>query len=225
MNYVIISGYHRSGKDSEAFAPIWERQIERHLSPLHVYIVETNAGPFPVRSLGITAIPTGNNAGHIGDIIHGRKPPGFCGWSASLIAGAMIAYNACADALYIEQDCLFWGPMDVWLYEQMGHGGQMIFGPKMNSHPWMACSQSVVLIRRNFIPEFVARYLAMGNEGGLHDLPETRFETLRYHTPDKIKTYSWHSDRERPIQWEQEVASYQKLTPEELEEAKRRGLL
>jgi hypothetical protein len=225
MNYVIISGYHRNGKDSEAFASMWLNQINKHASPLHIYIIETSAGQFPIRRGGITAIPTGANCGHIGDIIHGRKPPGFCGWSASLIAGALLAYNAEADALFLEQDVIFWGPMDRWLYDQLGSDGQMIFGPKMKSSPFMACSQSVVLIRRNFIPEFVSRYLAMGNEGGLHDLPETRFETLRYHTPDKIKTYSWHSDRERPIQWEQEVASYQKLTPEEMDEAKRRGLL
>jgi hypothetical protein len=226
MNYVIITGYHRKDRSTDDFALLWWDCVMSHASPKpkHIYVIETDAGPMPVYSPHLSHIQTYHNPGHIGQLISGEKPPGFCGWSAGLLAGMLVAYHAGADALYLEEDVLFWGPLVKRLYEEMGDG-QMIFGPKMQSSPFMECGQSVVLIRHAFIPHFVSRYLAFGNEGGVHDLPETRFARIRDSMPQAVRAYSFHGDRERPIRWEQEVGAYQKFSEEELREAGRRGIL
>jgi len=231
MKYLLGSGYYRpenSGYD--LFKYNWaENTAKAAPAPNMVVIIcagheapETVGAFHPIQALELRM---GQNLGHVGDLLNGSKAYEFCGWSASVLALALLAYNAELDLLYKESDALAFGPWVERMYADMGDG-DMVFGRKMNSPPYMACSQSLFLIRHRFLPAFVASYIAMGKDGDPHNLPETKFAKLEEIIgTDRIKRLSFGVDRERPIPWDDEVFFAQKWTDEELNEAKRRELI
>lgn len=226
MNYVIISGYHRTGKDSDSFAALWWSNLKRYANPApkHTYIIETNGGPFPIRSMDITTIPTFHNLGHVGMLLSGEKKYELCGWSASTIAGLMIAYNTGADAIYLESDALAFGPWVKRVYSDIGDAG-FVFGRQMKSAPWMCGAQSLFMVKHAYIPKFCSEYLRMGSEMDVANLPENKHCRMEGIDGANVRRLSFGFDRERPIQYEDEVFYAQKLSQEELHELNKRGLL
>lgn len=164
------------------------------------------------------------NLGHVGDLLNGGKPHEICGWSAAVLALAMIAYCNESDFIYKEQDCLAFGPWVEQMYADMGDAN-MVFGRKMKSAPWMPCAQSLFLIRHKFIPEFARNYIALGPENKVDNLPEHKFVKLEEASPKDYRRLSFGYDRERPITYEDRVFYAQKLTAQEFDELKRRNLL
>ena len=102
------------------------------------------------------------------------------GWSASVLALAMVAYNDEADFLYTEADCLAFGPWVAQMYTDLGDG-DIVFGGPMKSEPWMPRAQSLFLVRHKAIPLFVAKYLTMGND----------CETMLTEYPDVANPCPW----------------------------------
>lgn len=162
--------------------------------------------------------------GHVHDHLEGRKSYEFTGWSASMLALAMTAYVDCADFLYKESDCIAWGPWVKQMYADLGDG-KIIFGPKMIAEPWMACAQSLFLVRHDWIPTFVQFYLSLGKDGQIGNLGEDKFKKMKQRFPRECRELSFGVDRMRPIPWDDEVGYFQQPTDAELAEARRRNLI
>lgn len=144
----------------------------------------------------------------------------FCGWSGAIMALALIAYNNESDLVFLEADCLAFGPWIERLYAD-AEGLQMVFGrSKM-----MPCEQSLVLIKHAFIPEFVRRYIEGADERNVRDLPENRFIRLMRQTPSLIGQHSIGPGRDRPLPLTRDVWSAQKFTPQELLTLRANGLV
>lgn len=222
MNPLIITGYHETGEKDVDFAWIWHRNTTANYRG-QIYVVETKSSRFPPFD-DIIHIPTNYNLGHIGDLLNGTSRHVFCGWSASMLAGAMIAYNCGKDMVYKESDCLAFGPWMQTMYNELGSAG-LIFGRKHQSEPWMPCSQSLFLVRHSYIPTFVSRYLALGTDNDVNNLPETKFQRLEEADWDNVKRLSFGYDRERPVNFRDPVFYLQKITTSEMQELIKRGLV
>lgn len=214
MNYIVGSGYHYRSDWDRDFYDIWRANTEKYTKDY--YIISTTHGVEDRNE-----ILCNHNIGHVGDLIkEGRE--GLCGWSASVCALAMIAYNCGKDFLMKEQDTLFFGPVVERMYQDLGDRG-MVFGAKMDSAPWMACAQSTFLIRHSFILDFLRGYLFLPHDKDM--LPEDKFVKLEENSPDRYGRLSFGIDRQRPIPWDAEVWYAQQWTQAELDEAKSRGLI
>lgn len=226
MSALIGTGLYRQ---SEWFSKIWEANTDTRnqgLSRYHVVKLQVDAdwGDFNKHGFG-DIVKLSGNLGHVGDLLNSTKKYDFCGWSSSVMALAMIAYAGEADLIYKEQDCLAFGPWIDQMYADMGDG-DMVFGRKMTSAPWMECAQSLFLIRHSFIPHFVWQYLGQGKDGDLSNLPETKFSKIEgMNEPGRIRRLSFGYDRERPINFDDKVWYGQKFTPQEFEELKRRKMI
>lgn len=155
----------------------------------------------------------------------------FTGWSASVMALAMLAYLDESDFVYVESDCFPFGPWVDRMYADCGDKA-WVFGPKMTSAPWMACAQSLFMVRHKAIPDFVRMFLSNGPENSRHLIGETRFVKMaefrypsEFHPVLPAAYLSFGVDRMRPIPWDEPVMYFQQPTPAELAEAKRRNLL
>lgn len=229
MKYSLCSGYYRD----PAFAALWQRNVKRYASPKpeNVFVLSVGdiAWPNFIFANGSQLIAK-NNLGHVGELLNGKDRE-FCGWSAAIMTLAMASYANETDMIFLESDCLAFGPWVEQCYKDMGDG-DFVFGHKQESEPWMECSQSLFLVRHRFIPVFVSEYLALGDERhtdaeGKHDnLPERKFVKIetKFGT-EMVKRLSFGVDRCRPIPYDSPVFYCQRLTPEELTLLKERGLL
>lgn len=226
MNPLIITGYHERTEEDRKFARIWYYNTVQAPYNGDIYVFETKGSAFPGMGMysKIVHIPTHFNLGHVGDLLSGKEKHAFCGWSASVLAGALIAYNCGKDMIYKEGDCLAFGPWIPTLYSQLGDG-KFIFGRKHQSAPWMPCSQALFLIKHDYIPTFVERYLALGTDNDPDNLPEHKFIRLMEQHPEKVKQMTIGYDRERPICYYDEVWYGQKFTEEEMAELHRREMI
>jgi hypothetical protein len=233
MKYTLCSGFYKD----PFFACIWKNNVSKYAnpSPENLVVIEVGgrhaANHLTNQECAGSFITLSGNLGHIGALLDGSKDRDFCGWSAAVCALAMIAYTNETDLLYIESDCLAFGPWVEQIYKDMGDG-DFVFGHKQESEPFMECSQSLFLVRHRFIPTFVSEYLALGDERhkdelGLHDnLPERKFVKIEQKFGDKrVKRLSFGCDRTRPLPVDAPVFYAQKFSTEELAMLKEKGLL
>lgn len=229
MNYLLGSGYYHSPHVPDSFRRIWYDSIGKYCDPRPTKrFVIAVGNSFPTwdeqNPTSAETLHLYGNLGHVGALLSGEKKHSFCGWSGAFCALALIAYNAELDFLFLEQDCLAFGPWVKRTYEDMDDG-DMVFGRKMVSAPYMPCAQSLVLVRHSFIPEMVSAYLAMGTDNDINNLPETKFLRLEEKFGNRIRRLSFGCDRERPIPLDDEVFYAQKLHAEELAELEEEGLI
>lgn len=228
MNYLIGTGWYRDTDEAREWRKVWDMNLLRYARcvPRAVTVAVGDAKPYafdhPCPLGQIIYLP--HNLGHVGDLLHGRANHYICGWSATVIALAGLAYAGGTDLIYLEEDALAFGPWINRLYSDLGDG-QFIFGAKMTSPPWMQCSQSVFLIRHAFIPTFIREYLSLGHDGDPDNLPEHKFATIEARYRNECRRATWMRDRERPLDYDMPVWSAQKFTAEELAELRGRGLL
>jgi hypothetical protein len=229
---LIATGQYAPGGFND-FANLWHDNTEKYMPSAEKHLITQivvlgNGGTYPGvfnRVRRYSGVTVNGNLGHVHDLIHGKKPYEFCGWSANVITAAMLAYSDESDLIYKEQDCLAFGPWIEQMYADLGDG-KMIFGRKMKGPPWMQCGQSLILIKHDFIPAFVASYLSMGRDGDIHNLPERKFERLEEKFGKGIvKRLSFGYDRERPINFDDPVWYAQKFTAQELDELRKRNLI
>jgi hypothetical protein len=234
MKFLIGSSYFSRGangeKFREEFAAIWASRMKATVpEPSRIVIVSEGGSQVnhdtALERHGMDVVNLTGNLGHIGQHLNGSVRHEFTGWSASMLACAMIAYTDESDFIYVEEDCLCFGPWVQQMYTDLGDGS-MIFGRKHQSEPWMPCSQSLFLVRHAFLPKFVATYLAMGRDGKIGNLGEDKFVKIEeLYGPDIVKRFSFGYDRERPIGWEDPVFYFQQPKQEDIDEARRRGLI
>lgn len=229
MRYLIGSSYFDGGKGGtdfrRRFVRIWSANIAKVRPAPSRIVVISEGDSFRPWVDGQDVVQLTGDCGHCEQLIEGKRPNEFSGWSAGMAALAMIAYTDMADFVYVEEDCL---PLGDWLgqaYRDMGEG-DMVFGRKMTSPPWQVCAQSLFIVRHAFIPQFVSAYLGMGGERDRTNLGEHKFLKIEQRFGTKrIRRLSFGVDRERPIPWDAPTFYFQQPTPAELEEAKRRGLI
>ena len=219
--YVICTGFFARPEDMDKagkFFRVWYANTYRYSKPDRV-IVLANGGSHSIGAPG-EWIHLGGNLGHAHDLSSGRKPHEMCGWSAALVTLAMIAYSDESDFVFKEGDCLAFGPWVERMYSEIGTRG-MIFGDNKR----FACSQSLILIKHAFIPEFVRLYMAEGSEQLKANECECKFKRMEMKRPDLFGRFSFPFDRDRPLNYDLDVWYSQQNTPEELAEMKRRGLI
>lgn len=157
--------------------------------------------------------------GHAYDLICGRKPYAWCGWSVSIMSLAMIAYFNETDFIWKEQDCLAFGDWTKQIYDEVGDKDVM-FGS------WRpGAANSLFWVRHSFIPEFVRLYLGTGDERLDCNLGEKKFERLEAEHPSRFGRYTFGYDRDRPFCMKQPVFYAQKFSPQELVDLRAAGLI
>jgi hypothetical protein len=209
---MIGTGYNQKSDWDISFAELWYRNQREHCPfQKRIAVISTGYG-FPVAAEEINVF-YGKNLGHVGD-----GPKELCGWSAGFLALCLLAYNNQEDLIYREQDVLAFGPWIETAYADLGDG-DMIFGPRMQTAPWMCCAQSIVIIRHRFLLTFVKRYLALGNDT-LQFLPEHKFCALKAQEPKRFRELSFGVDRMRPLPFHAPVWYAQQFTKAELDDMK-----
>lgn len=226
--YLLGTGYyHHPDKEDWAkwFSKLWADDLVRmNPDPAKVVCVGVGAcqNPFSPGAY-VHFIQLDGNCGHIHQLIGKQepaKPHSFCGWSASIITLAMLAYTNECDFIYKEQDCLTFGPWVKQLYNELG-SKKMLFGKGRG----MPCAQSLFIVRHKWIPVFVQNYLGMNTDRVITDLPEHKFMRLLDIYPDQIGQFSFGVDRDRPLPFEDHVWYAQKFTPDELFSLAARSLI
>jgi hypothetical protein len=230
MTYLLGTGYcHRpNAADAERMWALWRANTAKASPAPHRVVVTAVGGAVPPRVDDTTdVIRLTGNLGHIHQLIgkeSPHKPHMLSGWSASVLALAMIAYSDEADFLYKEADCLAFGPWVEQMYTDLGDG-DIVFGGPMQSEPWMACAQSLFLVKHEAIPAFVAKYLAPGRDCEAM-LTEDRFPLLAQGPQAlAVRHLSFGVDRERPIPFDAPLFYAQQLTRDEINALKGRGLV
>lgn len=224
MKILLGTSFFDGGKpERQDMARLWVENIAwMDVKPAKV--VAIGEGGARVPSLWGDVVRLTGDLGHIHQHLDGgpKSHHAFTGWSASVMALALLAYIDEADFIYRESDCLAFGPWVTRMYRDCGDAG-WVFGPKMNRAPWMACQQSLFLVKHAMIPRFVSQFLLHGPENDRLRIGETRFVAMEGVMP--AARLSFGVDRMRPIPWDDEVWYAQQWSAEELAEAKRRGLI
>lgn len=231
MRYTLGSGFF-GGQPEREFSVIWSNNLMKYCSTIpEKIVILANGGSEPFKRLfGGDGWPheeivhLKGNLSHVGDLLSGNKSHWMCGWSVALLWGAMTAYANETHFLFYEQDVLAFGDWFSRLQEDLGDG-QWIFGHKHPSEPYMWCSNSIVYICHQWIPTFISEYCKLGPEGD-HDLvPETKFRRIEMLYPNETRRLSFGVDRCRPIPWDNLPFYAQKISPDEMQELDRRGML
>lgn len=97
---------------SPRFFALWHRQVMLSFAPDRIVVTDSDAPLKPDWSEFQRVVPIALDAnyGHANDIRTGRLDTKFCGFTRSVLMGAM--YALCCDAdyyVYVEQDCLVHG--------------------------------------------------------------------------------------------------------------------
>lgn len=216
---MIGTGYFDKGDSTREFAKLWCENLLRYAPQAKEVYVICAGCDYPIQSDHIISI-RGQNLGHVGEYVDGKRNGQFCGWSASIITLASIALSLKEDFIFLEQDCLAFGPWIERAYQDMGNGG-FVFGPPHKTAPYMPCSQALFVIRHWFIVTFLKEYLSLPCDAQM--LPEEKFLRIMEAHPKECSHLSFGCDRERPIPYDDEVVYAQQMQPEDVAEFRRRG--
>ena len=226
--YLLGSGFCHKSKVAVVmhpldFAEIWFKNTARHANPWPTKtVIITGAGDGPRQliqtgSNRVDVIECQGDLGHLKDKTEGHKNHGLTGWATSMLACAMIAYNAELDFVFKEQDCLFFGHVIEQMYEDMGDGEAAIGLGLHGIHEALPSSQSLFLVRHRYIWRFVRDYLNEGEDNNGYGQGEKKFHRMRQKNPDKIRSLSFGVDRDRPLPFSSPVWYAQQFTVQELE--------
>jgi len=189
MSYLISSGYWsgkgfrgQDGSDRADFFKIWLDNTFAYASPQKIIVVDSNSEilpPDPEDLSKVEWIKLNHNFGHVFDMVGSGYQNKFGGWSVGFLVGAMMAYANNCDFIYKEQDCLCFGSWVESLYNDLEKfGKRMLIGRQ--SHPAVLIEQSLVIIKHDFILDFIQKLISInkpdGGEGRY--VPEFKFYDL-----------------------------------------------
>jgi hypothetical protein len=211
---------------SAAFFRLWHRLVVRSLDPSAIFVSDSHSPVKPDLS-GLDRVhwaELDRNYGHAMDIRAGRISTKYCGFTRSMMLGAM--YAICCDAdyyVYVEQDCVLRGRnfLDAALkgtHEDILVGDRTVNGrglqPDGSAAPMY--QQSLVIVRASALERFVAG-LMQGPESDGEVSPEVKM--TRDCAPFGLLAVPY--GRSRPIEFSRSHYYAQHLTMEELEEFSR----
>lgn len=223
--FTVVTGYvsyNKFGFPVDDFAPYWLKSVLRQ-KPSHIFVIEHDR-KFPLTHPDLTTIPAAN-LGHIHQLVkkqHPYKDHYWSGWSASVLLGAMLAYNSEEDFVFVEQDCLMFGNVMESIYSEAARKEKlMLFG----SCQIMKAAQSLFWVEHSVIPYFIQSYSALWNESKeLHKRTEHKFMEIECDN-DTVGRFQFGYDRDRPFKYTEPAWYAQQISWEELEEFKRRELI
>ena len=235
MKYSICTGYW-SGKgyngtddDSKAkfFENVWWPNTIKNSNPVDIFIINPDSNILP-KKYG-KWLDLSFNLGHVHDLDENNYyNKRFGGWSMSFILGAMTCYANDCDYLFKEQDCLTFGPWVDKMYEDLNKTRALMLVGRSQDADGQGLEQSLMLIKHEFILEFVTSYLSFNqNDSGPSFVrPEQKFKYLWSSKYGKlISEMSFGYGRARPKTYDEEVFYVQKLTPAELNLLDRKKLI
>jgi hypothetical protein len=191
-NYIGISGYIGGDPGRDEFAKIWLKNLDQNpdFNPQKI-VVLCSRGERPPIHCGITDfIVCKGDLGHINHPSHRHQVEG---WPVALMTGLLVAYNNESDAIWIEQDCLPFGPFVSQMYSEIRDG----VGVLMGSVSIESCAQALMLVRHWMIPELVHGF--MGKKiGNKHIHGEDAFSQMEKEMNGKFQRFSFGYDRDRP---------------------------
>ena len=222
-NYIAVSGYIGGDSGRDEMAKIWLKNLDGNpdFSPQKI-VVLCSRGERPPVHCGITDfIVCKGDLGHINAPSHRHQVEG---WPIALMTGLLVAYNNESDAIFLEQDCLPFGPFVSQMYSEIRDGVGCIMG-NLSTQP---CAQSLMLIRHWFIPELVHGYL--GKKIACKGLQgEQAFSEMDRDMHGKFQRFSFGWDRDRnPKGYADDVGKvcyYQQNSFAEIAQMKECGLL
>lgn len=217
--YHIATGYHYlPGADD--FFQIWLKNVLRYSEPKRITVLADSSSVIPSNHELLLKLELNGNLGHFMQLVKGEKPYALNGWSGVITTLAMVAYCDEADFIFLEQDALAFGPWAEKMYEELGTA-KGVWG----SCSFMPCEQSLFLVKHGHIPEFVMHYLDGPPQNREGELGEDKFKRMEEKYPEKYKRFSFGVGRDRPINWDDPVFYFQQAKRDEVEEARKRGLL
>jgi len=225
--YSIVSGYHDQpnnfkGVDTIPFFRTWLKNTQCAFpDAVETFIIDTNPSRIPLEHDQVQWISMEFNPGHVNHLDAGVISdflPRYCGWTLCFITGAMLAYYNNSDLLFKEQDCLVFGKdISQAMYSALG-SKQIVVGSVEDTGCGVGYEQSLVLVRRDFIPVFVARLLVYDfNDSGPGSMrPEQKW--FRLLQPEEVSTFPFGYGRRRPAVFppEDPVWYIQQVSPQEL---------
>lgn len=225
-NYIIGSGNHNTPGDGRLeFMQIWLENTYRFANPNLVIIVGDSGSQFPEADHH-PFMPIGLNGdcGHFLRLMEGEKKHRFNGWTAAVLAMAALAYANESDLIVKEQDCLAFNSWVDLMYSEIGESG-VIFG----SCGFMACEQSLFLVRHHYLTEFMRLICGEPAQNCEENLGERMFWRIEQRIPDQWKRFSMGVGRDRPILTGEDAKSKpwfaQKLNENELAWIKEANLI
>jgi hypothetical protein len=225
MKYMIGSGYfdnHHAAVPARTMVRAWLASIRRYARPAPQRIVIVTAGGHNPLLLD-SDIETIVCNGDLGNLAAGTMHHDFAGWMPPVIITAMIAYNDEMDYfVFQEQDTIAVGPYIEQLRTDMGDG-KMVIGRPI-SGMGMAATQSLFMVRHDYIWKFVRDYLALGPDDNAHNRGEWKFHRMQMANPKDIRVTTLGPERDRPIPWDARVWYIQQPSLAEINEARARGL-
>jgi hypothetical protein len=208
---LIGTGFYSPASQQESrleFLRLWLRNT----IPANIVIVD-NSDIGLAADASLRIIRVDKNLGHA---LAPRIPGRLCGWSLSWILPALVAYSENCDFIYKEQDCLAFGD---WIPRL--RRARASFG----SNSMQACEQSLIYLERDFIPDFIAAYVAIP-ESDTTCFCETKFAMLEAMFPDSIRRHDLPGGILRPLPIGHPGPWYaQKIVPENLDDLRRAGLV
>jgi tetratricopeptide (TPR) repeat protein len=217
--YVVVTGYYNAGgEEAEKFFRLWYDNTLRYAQPARIFVI--NAASKSVDYGDCQWINLSENLFHHVLNLPPRQQLG--GFSASVMIACLLAYHERADLLFKEQDCLAFGSYVQRLYDEMGGHG-MVAGPMLATGPGAGLlSVSLMLIRHEYLLEFVARYLSLW-PSDREFLPEHKLMEIA--KTGRIVQSRMGYDRNRPVNYEDAGFHMQKITDEEMADLRKRGLI
>lgn len=225
--YLVGSSYFdKRQADRPEFLRIWIENTKKcFANPTRVVLVAEAGSNIPFRLPdGYDSVNLTGDLGHVTMLESGEKKHVHGGWTAHMLALAMLAYCDEADFIYKESDCLAFGDILNQMYADLGEDGDIVYGHAHPGPPGMPSSQSLFLVRHRFLPELVKSYIAYGPDA--KNYGEQKFCRLRDDFGGRrIKMLSFGVDRVKPINYDRMPMYCQQVYPEEIAELKRRNLL
>jgi hypothetical protein len=223
--YLIGTGYFSRGKvlDAESFYRIWWKNKMRYSHPKRIIVIAhggCHASPRTMRENPADWIFIDGDIGHVHQLVNGEKPFHYSGFTMALLTLAMLAYQDECDLFFCEQDMLAFGPWPATIYSDCGDAKVCYGTGKM-----MTCFQSLMLIKHEYLPQFIHNYLGEGIERSKENEGEVKHKRLAERYPNDYRPFSFGFDRDRPLDLSQPVFYAQQLNGEELTSLKNAGLL
>jgi len=169
---------------SVEFFHLWYRQVSTCLRPEKIIVTDSNSPNKPEVGMyrNVEWVVLDRNYGHANDIRVGKIATHWCGWTRSVINGAM--YALCCDAdfyVYVEQDCLIRGQH--FLSAAIGDRTQDIFlGSRTQNGVGIEgktaapmYQNSLMIVRNEGLPRFIQGIMASEESDG-EVSPEVKLE-------------------------------------------------
>lgn len=232
MKYIIVSGYFQQPGASWGpwFHRLWYRNLMKWADPKPERVFIISGSKPPLRRKGEWITLTGN-LGHCDAILKWSKTAYMPACPATWMAGLWLAYLNECDFVYLEQDCLAFGPWVKRVYNDLGmpttedpynwHGKKVAFATSIMH----GAATSLFIVRHWYIPFFVKHYIESGAEDHINRIAEQKVFRMSGQWPEFYSQFSFGVDKERPLPFDNEVWFAQKFTANELRELENRKLV